>query len=189
LTHFIKSTSQTKWSTDSQLSEILETFNGDVVHAMQAIKEIAMFLSAETNNNLYMRKAFENLLDAVIESRAFCATMDLKYPFDRSERQIRDTMSFFWPEHIIPISKPLNDLGKSPSFPNLASSNLEYFQLGTSKQPRIFTGLWQVSSAAWGSGSMSKQQEALIRLKDAGLVAADMADHYVGEPGVSRMHT
>lgn len=155
---------------------------------MQAIKEIAMFLSAEINNNLYMRKAFENLLDAVIESKAFCATMDLRYPFGRSERQIRDTMSFFWPE-LIPTSKPLNYLGKNPSFSNLTSSNLEYFQLGISKLPRIFTGLWQVSSAAWGSGSMSKQQEALIRLKDAGLVAADMADHYVGEPGVSRMHT
>ncbi|KAK1235428.1 hypothetical protein PQX77_001355 [Marasmius sp. AFHP31] len=55
---------------------------------------------------------------------------------------------------------------------------LEYYSLGKVKIPRLVNGLWQLSSPAWGSASLEKQNEALSHLVRAGLVAADMADHY-----------
>jgi hypothetical protein len=45
--------------------------------------------------------------------------------------------------------------------------------------PKLLNGLWQMSSPAWGSASSKKQQRAFVELTEAGLVATDMADHYV----------
>ncbi len=59
------------------------------------------------------------------------------------------------------------------------AAKLEYFQLGPAKVPRLFNGLWQMSSPAWGSASSTKQNAALCELVRRGLVATDMADHYV----------
>lgn len=47
--------------------------------------------------------------------------------------------------------------------------------------PRLFNGLWQLSSPAWGSGSADSQDAALAGFVEEGLIAADMADHYVGQ--------
>ncbi|KAF3764080.1 oxidoreductase [Cryphonectria parasitica EP155] len=44
--------------------------------------------------------------------------------------------------------------------------------------PRLFNGLWQLSSPAWGSATTQKQEKALAHLVENGLTAADMADHY-----------
>ncbi|THU97555.1 Aldo/keto reductase [Dendrothele bispora CBS 962.96] len=55
---------------------------------------------------------------------------------------------------------------------------LEYFYLGSIKVPRLFNGLWQMSSPAWGSASSLKQELALTQLVRNGLIATDMADHY-----------
>ena len=57
--------------------------------------------------------------------------------------------------------------------------DLETWNLGPFTVPRLFNGLWQLSSPAWGSGSAEKQDSDLVRLVEAGLVATDMADHYV----------
>lgn len=57
-------------------------------------------------------------------------------------------------------------------------SALESFQLGSAEVPRIFMGLWQFSSPAWGTASKSKVDRRLRKHVDAGLVAYDMADHY-----------
>ncbi|KAL3302590.1 Aldo/keto reductase [Colletotrichum asianum] len=56
--------------------------------------------------------------------------------------------------------------------------DFETFYLGPYEFPRVLNGLWQLSSAAWGSGSTSRQEEELVHLVQAGFTAADMADHY-----------
>ncbi|PGG98385.1 hypothetical protein AJ79_08893 [Helicocarpus griseus UAMH5409] len=59
------------------------------------------------------------------------------------------------------------------------ASSIEHFQLGQSLVPRLFAGLWQLSSPAWGSASKSKMLGQFQKHVDAGFTAfADMADHY-----------
>ncbi|TRM64713.1 NADP-dependent oxidoreductase domain-containing protein [Schizophyllum amplum] len=55
---------------------------------------------------------------------------------------------------------------------------IEQFKLGPCTAPRLFNGLWQMSSPAWGSASSAKQDIALTELVRCGLVGTDMADHY-----------
>ncbi|KZP32721.1 Aldo/keto reductase [Athelia psychrophila] len=52
----------------------------------------------------------------------------------------------------------------------------ETFQLGPFIVPRLWTGLWQLSSNAWGSASASKVRQAMSRHVDLGYTA--FADHY-----------
>ncbi|KAI0823304.1 Aldo/keto reductase [Trametes gibbosa] len=55
---------------------------------------------------------------------------------------------------------------------------LETFQLGTFVLPRLFTGLWQLSSNSWGSAPAAKVRRQMGRYVENGYTAFDMADHY-----------
>ncbi|KAJ6589454.1 NADP-dependent oxidoreductase domain-containing protein [Mycena capillaripes] len=52
----------------------------------------------------------------------------------------------------------------------------ETFQLGPFTAPRLWTGLWQLSSNAWGTASVAKIRQAMGRHVDHGHAA--FADHY-----------
>lgn len=54
----------------------------------------------------------------------------------------------------------------------------ETFPLGPFTVPRVWVGLWQLSSNAWGSASAAKVRQAMARHINMGYNAFDMADHY-----------
>jgi hypothetical protein len=54
---------------------------------------------------------------------------------------------------------------------------VETFQLGDALVPRIFMGLWQLSSPAWGSASQSKMMHQFRRHVNAGLTAFGTNNH------------
>ncbi|TFK32755.1 NADP-dependent oxidoreductase domain-containing protein [Crucibulum laeve] len=62
----------------------------------------------------------------------------------------------------------------------ISSSTRETFRLGPFVTPRIWTGLWQLSSNAWGSASVPKIRQGMARHVDMGYTAFGMTDHYGG---------
>ncbi|KIJ96712.1 hypothetical protein K443DRAFT_682115 [Laccaria amethystina LaAM-08-1] len=58
------------------------------------------------------------------------------------------------------------------------TANRESFRLGPFVVPRVWTGLWQLSSNAWGSASVVKVRRGMARHVEMGYTAFDMADHY-----------
>jgi len=54
----------------------------------------------------------------------------------------------------------------------------ETFLLGPFTVPRVWVGLWQLSSNAWGSASAAKVRQAMARHVEMGYNSFDMADHY-----------
>ncbi|KAJ7627113.1 Aldo keto reductase [Roridomyces roridus] len=54
----------------------------------------------------------------------------------------------------------------------------ETFQLGPFTAPRLWTGLWQLSSNAWGTAPVSKIRQAMGRHVDLGYTAFGTSDHY-----------
>ncbi|KZS95641.1 Aldo/keto reductase [Sistotremastrum niveocremeum HHB9708] len=58
------------------------------------------------------------------------------------------------------------------------AADIEVCQLGTLTVPRIFNGLWQLSSNAWGNAPASKIRREMARHVEHGFYAFDMADHY-----------
>ncbi|KAF9462857.1 NADP-dependent oxidoreductase domain-containing protein [Collybia nuda] len=60
--------------------------------------------------------------------------------------------------------------------PQSESHKVETFRLGPFMPPRIWTGLWQLSSNAWGSASVAKIRQGMARHLQHGYTT--FADHY-----------
>ncbi|KAF9076351.1 NADP-dependent oxidoreductase domain-containing protein [Rhodocollybia butyracea] len=58
-----------------------------------------------------------------------------------------------------------------------SSNGPEFFHLGPFVLPRLWTGLWQLSSNAWGTAPLPRIREAMARHVDIGYTAP-FADHY-----------
>ncbi|RDB22077.1 Flagellar radial spoke protein 5 [Hypsizygus marmoreus] len=58
------------------------------------------------------------------------------------------------------------------------STRTETFRLGPFITPRLWTGLWQLSSNAWGSASVAKIRQGMARHVEQGYIAFGIADHY-----------
>ncbi|KAG7086359.1 hypothetical protein E1B28_002319 [Marasmius oreades] len=195
LTHFVKAIpeSQARWIADDPLDVSLQSACGDIVQAVQALKESQPNLTQEHGSSLIQ---LQSALDGC-ETYCSSSVPPLPYPFRRAQRQVEDLLSLKFPDRngngsacslaedsgISFSSRPSrNDIGANvlelTTIDSAQVEKLEYTNLGTVKMPRLITGLWQLSSPAWGSASSEKQNEALAQLVKAGLVAADMADHY-----------
>ena len=63
-----------------------------------------------------------------------------------------------------------------PSIGAPAHHQLETFPLGPFSPPRLWVGLWQLSSTAWGSAPASRIREAMARHVDQGYTAFGKRD-------------
>ncbi|KAI3322629.1 putative aryl-alcohol dehydrogenase [Xylariaceae sp. AK1471] len=177
LGHFVSSLrdARARWTTGSQLHQALGQFAGDIVQAMQALKESNPPRTEDIKSHLV------NLYLSLQECRAYCATAQqqaLDYPFWRSERQVADALHILYPNHQTHRTVDETDDVSSPQVEDFVGQAAETFALGPYQVPRLFNGFWQLSSPAWGAGSASSQEAALAQLLQAGFTAADMADHY-----------
>lgn len=177
LTHFVASISGAKatWEPGSELDRVFDKFSGDIVQAVQALKESG----PDTTPGLLA--SLQSLLTSFTVCAEYCsaaAEPPGKYPFTRAERQVRDVLGFLYPATAAPPPS-----SHAPVHVDLSKREVEVqtFQVGPYRWPRLLNGLWQLSSPAWGSGSAESQEAALAHLVESGLSAADMADHYVGK--------
>lgn len=172
LTHFVNAIPAAKatWALGDDLNKVFDKFSGDIVQAVQALKESKPPTTPE------LLTLLQALLTSFHGCETYCAGADLKYPFIRAERQVRDVVGFLYPDVALPppaSHKPISvDLSKR-------QVEIQTFSIGPYQMPRLFNGLWQLSSPAWGSSSEESQDAALAGLVEDGLCAADMADHYV----------
>lgn len=161
------------WTGYSDLEELLAKFDGDVVQAVQALKESRPEASPELLGSL------KSLLASLDSCGEYCENGEppIVFPFTRARRQVRDVVEYLFPSQAPPPSsgrshRILIDLDED------ARRAVQTFRLGPFNMPRLFNGLWQLSSASWGSGTAEAQEGALAQMVKYGLTAADMADHY-----------
>lgn len=90
------------------------------------------------------------------------------------------TLNFYLPEPTSVFYKSSTDLKFSvqpssfsicPKFLMASTCPSETFRLGPFTTPRIWTGLWQLSSNAWGSASVSKVRSGMARHVEMGYTA------------------
>ena len=159
-----------RWNEGSELFNALEGFGGDVVQAIQALKESQIEASDSLKDQLSM---LERSLSSCQE---YCQATEQLFPLTRAQRQVRDVFQLLYPGC---TDFTWKQTGDSTQITISAVTSVETFQLGHQTVPRLFIGLWQLSSPAWGSSTAEKQELSLTTLVKDGLTAADMADHYV----------
>ncbi|KAH8203914.1 hypothetical protein TruAng_001856 [Truncatella angustata] len=163
-----------RWESDSDLEAVLEKFGGDVVQAVQALKESKPEPTEALEDQLL------KLWTALKDCQTYCENTKpepLIYPFTRAERQVKDVIGFLFPNGTS-LSLLIDTLSSQILVDLSKQGDTEMFALGPYQVPRLFNGLWQLSSPAWGSGTAEKQAAALKHLVEYGLTSTDMADHY-----------
>ncbi|KAJ4152812.1 hypothetical protein LMH87_009332 [Akanthomyces muscarius] len=167
--HVIEAVPRAKasWVSGSPLDQMLERVDGDVVQAMQAIKEVSPS-AAELETSL------DAMFAALAKCQSYCEAAGLRYPFQRGTRQVQDTASLLLPSK--QLAKAIGIGALDVKLPT--SSEVETFRIGERELPRLFNGLWQMASPEWGSSSAEQQEQALATLVESGFTAFDMSDHY-----------
>ncbi|KAI1749627.1 putative aryl-alcohol dehydrogenase [Xylaria castorea] len=177
LNHFVSSlrVARAGWTVGSELHQALGGFAGDIVQAIQALKESNPPKTGDLESQI------AKLHSSLQECRYYCKAYEpqaLEYPFQRSERQVADVLHLFYPHRSTRQTVGETDTESVADLEISAGQASETFPLGPFQVPRLFNGFWQLSSPAWGAGSSDSQDSALSQLVRAGFTAADMADHY-----------
>lgn len=147
---------------------LLAQVSGDIVQAVQALKESR----PETTSALF--DELQCLLASFEAASGYCSgasPQPLGYPFTRAERQVRDVIGSLYPGAVVPprSSQAARTVSISAEKRRVG---IETFRLGPHLMPRVFNGLWQLSSPAWGSAGAESQEAALAELVELGLSTA-----------------
>ncbi|KAI1374470.1 aldo/keto reductase [Hypoxylon crocopeplum] len=175
LEHFVRAVpqAQVRWTANSELAMVLAKFDGDVVQAVQALKESRLERTPKLLDSL------NSLLSSLQRCEEYYtgAQPPLRFPFTRAKRQVRDVVTILFPNDVpAPDTATRGAVTVSPKA--ASSQTVETVRLGPFEMPRLFIGLWQLSSPSWGSGTAEGMETALAHAVGCGLTAADMADHY-----------
>ncbi|KAL0567724.1 hypothetical protein V5O48_014271, partial [Marasmius crinis-equi] len=179
LTHFVAGLTETcsQWQPNDELEQCLDKACGDIVQAIQALKE-SLLAGPEGERKEELHSNLTNLASALLTCENYCVSVGLPYPFTRAQLQVNDFIALLFPDTQAGIVNSTPTAELTVSINPVTAGSLEYVQLGSLQVPRLFNGLWQMSSPAWGCASSDKQTIALSQIIEAGLLATDMADHY-----------
>jgi hypothetical protein len=151
---------------------ILTNVDSDLVQAVTAVQKELSTSSGMRSISDAEIQTIRNLKNALLDFEKISMSQNKDFPIQRG-------MSRLEMLHISDDHAPENGQTKamSKTFTSI-ESELETVILGKASVPRMFMGLWQFSSPAWGTASRSKIDADFRKHVDAGLIAYDMADHY-----------
>lgn len=163
--------SETNATQHEELTNFVASVDGDVVQAMTAVEKALVVPTGTRKLMPEERTPIQNLYDVLSDSNKLLQNSSDDSLYDRGLSAAAGVLGITQTE---PISKNLEVQMHVPAPP----SAQETFQLGNKELPRIFSGLWQMSSPAWGAAPTSKVIEQFNRHVQSGFTAFDMADHY-----------
>ncbi|RFU81716.1 aldo keto reductase [Trichoderma arundinaceum] len=157
-----------------ELYTFLMSVDGDIVQAMTAVQKSLFIDTGARAMNNGERSLVETLHQSLTSCFSTLKTSKRDYPFGRSLVSTAGILGL--PRPALPDA--YQDLVDQISLTPSPLQARETFQLNGRKIPRIFSGLWQMSSPAWGAASSSKIVEQFSTHVRQGFTAFDMADHY-----------
>ncbi|KAF4964599.1 hypothetical protein FSARC_7505 [Fusarium sarcochroum] len=154
-----------------ELEVFLASLDGDLVQAMTAVKKRLFVEVGARELSTEEQVLVRHLLESLTHCQDILQNTDIAFPYGRGLITTSSILGVLPPA--LPASRHSSLNGKPP--PRQAK---ETFQLGERQLPRIFSGLWQMSSPAWGAAPMSKIVDQFSTHVQSGFTAFDMADHY-----------
>ncbi|KAM0258950.1 hypothetical protein ACHAQJ_003606 [Trichoderma viride] len=156
-----------------ELYTFLTSLDGDIVQTMTAVQKCLFVDTGARVMNNGERTMVEDLHQSLTNCYTALKITKRDYPFGRSLVSTAGILGL--PRPALQDAQGLYDQISILPSPLQAR---ETFQLNGSKVSRIFSGLWQMSSPAWGAASSSKIVEQFSKHVQQGFTAFDMADHY-----------
>ncbi|KAM0456924.1 hypothetical protein ACHAPV_006899 [Trichoderma viride] len=166
--------SRTNDSDLSSLEIFLASVDGDIVQAMTAVQKSLFIDTGARVMNDGEHSTVKELYQSLMDCHDTLKMTNRDFPFGRG--LVSTTGILGLPRAALQdASQGLYDQIALAQPPPQAQ---ETFKLNGRNVPRIFSGLWQMSSPAWGAASTSKIVEQFSKHVQQGFTAFDMADHY-----------
>lgn len=161
-----------QWSKpfSSELNTFMSSLDGDIVQTVTAVQKTLLSDSGSRAFTSEERTTLTELHEAIRTMR----NVGVKdFPFQRSLTALNGLLNIAESSSGQVNSKP------KPSFtiPHLPAY-IETFKLNDHRLPRLFSGLWQLSSPSWGVASSTQIESHFRSHVSQGFAAYDMADHY-----------
>ncbi|KAK7967279.1 uncharacterized protein PG986_001556 [Apiospora aurea] len=156
---------------NSWVANTMASIDGDVVQAMTAVQKTLLAPSGVRELTGEERLLVQNLHQVLTDGWQSIAQTSMEYPFDRAFAAVSGLLG-------VPAGQDSDqaiDLGETGDAP---VSSPETFALDGRELPRVFSGLWQLSSPAWGSAPTAKILSQFVKHVRGGFTAFDVADHY-----------
>ena len=156
-------------------SGFMASVDGDLVQATTAIQKALMVPSGARELTSDERLALQSLYDVLSDAQGKHATSRKDEVYERGTVATAEILGI--------VEMPINGVHHAQNDTVKESTSTppvqqETFSLGTYTLPRIFSGLWQMSSPSWGSAPTSDIMNQFGKHVKSGFTAFDMADHY-----------
>lgn len=159
--------------TQASVINLLASIDGDFVQATTAIQKMLMNSSEVRLLKLDEKAAIYSLIVGLMSCKDKFMDAAQEFPFERGLLAL---------ENLEPstaaVKQSSSGHSRTTKFPVNVPSGVETFLLGDRRVPRLFCGLWQLSSPAWGTAPQSKIIQQFANYVNHGFTAFDMADHY-----------
>ncbi|KAK8058574.1 hypothetical protein PG994_009022 [Apiospora phragmitis] len=153
------------------VSDRLASIDGDIVQATTAVQKTLLVPSGVRELSGGELILVRNLHQVLMDGRQSAAKASMEYPYSRAFAAVSGLLGSLVGEDCEQVTN-LGETGEAPL------SSPETFTLNGRKLPRVFSGLWQLSSPAWGSAPTAKILSQFVKHVRGGFTAFDMADHY-----------
>ncbi|KXT00854.1 hypothetical protein AC578_962 [Pseudocercospora eumusae] len=150
----------------ASLEQALSVVDGDIIQAITAIQKTLLMPSGTRSLTGPEKTPILRLEKALCQPFPFERGLTALQASSMSSKDSNDRFPANGTPSINPITVPPLPAG------------IETFQLGDRSLPRLFSGLWQLSSPSWGTTSIHKINKQFQRYAAQGFTAFDMADHY-----------
>lgn len=157
------------------LDRTLASVDGDIVQALTAVQKRLLSSKGSREFTAEEKPVMHALLTSMLQCRELWLNVGEDFPFERGI-SVMATM--------LCDSATTNTLLHHPTRYNncivreTAIASVETFPLRDISLPRLFSGLWQLSSPSWGVASQSQMFKQFAAYIGRGFTAFDMADHY-----------
>ncbi|TVY82946.1 Aldo-keto reductase [Lachnellula suecica] len=164
-----------KTDLSDSLMDALAIVDADVVQSATAVQKELLTNAGARKMTAEEFNTANGLLARLLECEQQAKRSGHEFPFERGLSRIQKLEGM---PSVISLQSDSKEFAGHTTSPSACTNSIERFQLGKSHVPRMFMGLWQFSSPAWGTASRSKIHKHFRKHVDAGLTAYDMADHY-----------
>jgi hypothetical protein len=150
------------------LMDVLAVVDADVVQSVTAVQKELLTNTGTRKMTSGEVGIAENLLIGLVECKLQTEQLGYEFPFERGLSRIQKLEGM---PRLASSSQESQVTIKPTAIPEACTNSIERFQLGNSLVPRMFMGLWQFSSPAWGTASKSKINKHFRKHVDAGFTA------------------
>ena len=157
-------------TTIREINAVLAAIDGDMVQVATAVEKSMLSSAPGIDESIQMASKLHRTLREIQMSNK---DLGIDFPYSRGLSamagllgEITGTCSIQKLGHVSPANRKTRTTPK------------ETFSLAGRCLPRIFSGLWQLSSPAWGSAPASEIFSQFSLHVSSGFTAFDMADHY-----------